>query len=71
MAFPVPTFYMRLLTPIDYGTIELVDKTVDVIFISAGAQFGYGLFRFSHHSDGLDLRRSAVSTSGRKFNGAD
>lgn len=63
VAFLMLPVYTRLLSPADYGTIALVDMTLDVIGIAAGAQIAYALFRFYHQADTAEERRTVVSTS--------
>src|SRR5688500_15807481 len=40
--------YTRFLTPADYGVLELVEMTLELISIAAGAQLALGIFRYYH-----------------------
>lgn len=40
--------YTRYLTPTDYGTLQLIDLTIEVVSIVAGSRLGSGIFHFYH-----------------------
>ena len=54
--------YTRLLTPADYGTLALIEMTLDVISIGAGAQLAHAIFRFYHKADSEAEKNTVVST---------
>ena len=62
VSFLMLPLYTRLLTPADYGILALIDMTLDVISIGAGAQLAYAIFRFYHKADTEAERRTVVST---------
>jgi O-antigen/teichoic acid export membrane protein len=63
VAFLMLPIYTRYLTPADYGVAALVEMTLDVIGMIAGAGIGQGLFRFYHKADNDADRRAVVSTA--------
>ena len=62
VSFLMLPLYTRLLTPTDYGILALIDMTLDVISIGAGAQLAYAIFRFYHKADTEAERHTVVST---------
>lgn len=62
VSFLMLPLYTRLLTPTDYGVVGLIDTTLDVISIGAGAQLAYAIFRFYHKADNEQERQRVVST---------
>jgi O-antigen/teichoic acid export membrane protein len=62
VSFLMLPLYTRLLTPADYGILALIDMTLDVISIGAGAQLAYAIFRFYHKADTDAERHTVVST---------
>ena len=43
--------YTRYLSPADYGVLELIGMTLEVIAIFAGAQIALGIFRYYHKAE--------------------
>lgn len=62
IAFLMLPVYTRMLTPADYGVVALIDMTLDVVSIGAGAQLAYAIFRFYHKADTEADQRAVVST---------
>jgi O-antigen/teichoic acid export membrane protein len=60
LLLPVVTHY---LLPPDYGVIELVNLTLDIISIVAGTRLLGGMFRYYHKAEGAEARRIVVSTT--------
>ena len=63
IAFLMLPIYTRYLTPADYGVAALIEMTLDVVAILAGAQVAQGIFRFYHKADSETARRAVVSTA--------
>ena len=63
VAFLMLPIYTRYLTPADYGVAALIEMTLDVIAIVAGAQIAQGVFRFYHKAETPEARRAVVSTT--------
>jgi O-antigen/teichoic acid export membrane protein len=55
--------YTRYLSPADYGVIELIGMTLEVISIFAGAQIALGIFRYYHKAETEHERNAVVSTA--------
>jgi O-antigen/teichoic acid export membrane protein len=55
--------YTRFLTPADYGVMELISMTLDIISIIAGAKLALGVFRYYHKAKTEDERAAVVSTA--------
>jgi O-antigen/teichoic acid export membrane protein len=55
--------YTRYLTPADYGVMELIEMTLDVISIIGGAQLAMGIFRYYHKAKTQADRYAVVSTA--------
>src|SRR5688572_2455766 len=55
--------YTRYLTPADYGVLELIGMTLEVIAIFAGAQIALGIFRYYHKAESEVERNAVVSTA--------
>jgi len=62
ISFLMLPVYTRILTLEDYGVIALIDMTLDVISIGAGAQLAYAIYRFYHKAETEAERRTVVST---------
>jgi O-antigen/teichoic acid export membrane protein len=56
-------FYTRYLTPADYGVMQLVDMTLDIVAIFAGTRIASGVFRFYHKAQDEADRLSVLSTA--------
>jgi O-antigen/teichoic acid export membrane protein len=63
VSFVMLPIYTRYLTPADYGVIALVEMTLDVISILAGAQIALGIFRYYHKAGTTSERNAVVSTA--------
>lgn len=63
VSFVMLPIYTRFLTPADYGVMELIEMTLDVISIVAGGQLAIGIFRYYYKAETDDERQSVVSTS--------
>jgi O-antigen/teichoic acid export membrane protein len=59
VSFAMLPIYTRFLTPSDYGVMELIEMTLDVVAILAGARVAVGIFRY-YHKAGSDAERDAV-----------
>lgn len=55
--------YTRYLSPADYGVMELIGMTLEVISIFAGAQIALGIFRYYHKAESDQERNAVVSTA--------
>ena len=55
--------YTRYLTPADYGVIELVNLSLDLISIFAGTRLLGGMFRYYHKATTPDDQLTVVSTT--------
>ena len=55
--------YTRYLTPADYGVLELIGMTLEVIAILAGAQIALGIFRYYHKAESEAEKNAVVSTA--------
>ncbi len=62
-AFVMLPVYTRFLTPEDYGVAILIEMTLDVVAILAGAQLALGIFRFYHKAETEEERHAVVSTA--------
>lgn len=62
VSFIMLPVYTRVLTPADYGTLALIEMTLDVISIGAGAQLAYAIYRFYHKADTEAEKNTVVST---------
>lgn len=63
VAFLMMPLYTRLLTPADYGVMELIGMTLEVISIMSGAQLAMGIFRYYHKAEDEAGRQRVVSTA--------
>lgn len=63
IAFLMLPIYTRYLSPADYGIAALIEMTLDVIGIVAGAQIAQGVFRFYHKADADVDKRAVVATA--------
>src|SRR6266699_2074434 len=63
VSFVMLPFYTRYLTPGDYGVMQLVEMTLDVVAIFAGTQIASGVFRYYHKAENDADRRSVLSTA--------
>ena len=63
VSFIMLPVYTRFLTPADYGVMELIGMTLDIISIVAGAKLALGIFRYYHQAEGERDRNAVVSTA--------
>ena len=63
VAFLMLPIYTRYLTPADYGVAALIEMTLDVVAIVAGAQVAAGIFRFYHKADTEGEKKAVVATT--------
>jgi len=62
ISFVMLPFYTRMLSPKDYGILELLDMTVDVVSIVAGMGVLQGVAKFYYAQDTVEERNALVST---------
>lgn len=55
--------YTRYLSTSDYGVIQLIDMTLDVIAIVAGSRLAAGVFHLYHKTDAEDERRAVLGSA--------
>jgi len=55
--------YLRWLTPADYGVLQLITMTFEVVTIFAGSRIAQGIFHFYHKSEGAEQQRATISTA--------
>jgi O-antigen/teichoic acid export membrane protein len=60
VSLPIMT---RLLEPADYGVIQLIQMSFDMLAILAGARIGAGVYRFYHKVDDVEEKRAILSTA--------
>lgn len=63
ISFVMLPVYTRFLTPADYGVVELIEMTLDVIAILAGARIAAGIFRYYHKAATEAERNAVISTA--------
>lgn len=63
VSFLMLPIYTRYLTPADYGVMSLIEMTLNVVAIMAGARLAQGVFRYYHKADSDEGRQSVVSTA--------
>ena len=63
VSFVMLPIYTRFLTPADYGVMELIEMTLDVLSIVAGGYLAIGIFRFYYKAETEEERSSVVSTA--------
>jgi O-antigen/teichoic acid export membrane protein len=63
VSFIMLPVYTRYLTPADYGVMELIGMTLDIISIVAGAKLALGIFRYYHKAEQERDRNAVVSTA--------
>jgi O-antigen/teichoic acid export membrane protein len=62
-SFVLLPFYTHYLTPADYGVMQLVEMTLDVVSIIAGSQIAAGVFRYYHKAESDADRGAVLSTA--------
>ena len=63
VSFIMLPVYTSFLTPADYGVIQLIEMTLDMIAIVAGGQIAAGIFRYYHAAPTEGERKAVVSTA--------
>jgi O-antigen/teichoic acid export membrane protein len=63
VSFLMLPIYTRYLSPADYGIIELLAMTIDLVGILLGLRIGQAIFRFYHEYDSLRDRHAVISTA--------
>ena len=63
ISFVMLPIYTRYLTPSDYGVMELIEMTLDVVAILAGARIAIGIFRYYHKATTEAERDAVISTA--------
>lgn len=63
VSFAMLPVYTRYLTPADYGIMALLDMTMDIVSIVAGAKLAGGVYRFYHKAPDSDERGRVISTA--------
>jgi O-antigen/teichoic acid export membrane protein len=62
VSFIMLPLYTRYLTPADYGVIELIELSFDILTMVAGSRLLGGVFRYYHQSEVTTERRALIST---------
>jgi O-antigen/teichoic acid export membrane protein len=63
VSFVMLPLYTRNLTPADYGAIELIELSLDILTIAAGSRLLGGVFRYYYKATSDIERRAVISTS--------
>ena len=63
VAFLMLPVYTRLLTPSDYGVLQLLMMFLEVLSIFAGSRIAYGIFHFYHKAATESAKRTVLSTA--------
>jgi len=63
VAFVMLPIYTRWLTPADYGVLQLITMTFEVVTIFAGSRIALGIFHFYHKEESETGRREVLSTA--------
>ena len=63
VAFVMLPIYTRLLTPADYGVLQLIIMTFEVVTILAGSRIAFGIFHFYHKAEDETRRHRVLSTA--------
>jgi O-antigen/teichoic acid export membrane protein len=63
VAFILLPVYTRYLTPADYGILQLIVMTMEVIALIAGSRLAHGIFHFYHKAQTERDKRSVLSTA--------
>jgi O-antigen/teichoic acid export membrane protein len=63
VSFLLLPIYTRFLSPADYGVIQLIVMTFEVVSIFAGSRIAFGIFHFYHKAGTEEERRGVLSTS--------
>ncbi len=63
VAFVMLPLYTRYLTPADYGVVQLIDMTLEVISIVAGSRLAAGVFHLYHKLDDDGARKRLLASA--------
>ena len=63
LSFLLLPVYTRYLSPADYGVIQLIDLTFDVLTLVAGTRLSAGLFHFYEKASTADQKNAVLSTT--------
>jgi O-antigen/teichoic acid export membrane protein len=63
IAFVMLSVYTRVLTPTDFGALQLVETTLEVISIIAGSRLAAGVFHYYHKALTSEAKRAVLSTA--------
>jgi O-antigen/teichoic acid export membrane protein len=63
VSFLMLPVYTRLLTPSDYGVLQLLQMFLEVLSIFAGSRIAYGIFHFYHKAATEEAKRTVLSTA--------
>lgn len=63
VAFLMLPVYTRLLSPSDYGVLQLVVMFLEVLSIFAGSRIAYGIFHFYYKAATEQAKRAVLSTA--------
>ncbi len=61
-SFIMLPIYTRLLTPADYGLLQMLDVTLEVLGLLVSAGWTYGIVRFYFKAETTEERRSVISS---------
>lgn len=63
IGFIMLPIYTRFLTPADYGVMELIQMTLDIVSIVAGARLALGIFRYYHKAETREDKHAVITTA--------
>ncbi|HWO89859.1 MAG TPA: lipopolysaccharide biosynthesis protein [Gemmatimonadales bacterium] len=63
VSFVLLPLYTRLLTPADYGILQLLAMATELVSIVAGSRIAWGIFHFYHKAETLPEKHSVLSTA--------
>ena len=63
VGFLLLPLYTRVLTPADYGILQLVELSIEIVSILAGSRLAAGIYHFYHKAADEDGKRLVLSTS--------
>jgi O-antigen/teichoic acid export membrane protein len=63
IAFVMLPVYTRVLTPSDYGALQLIETTLEVISIIAGSRLASGVFHYYYKAATEEAKRAVLSTA--------
>jgi len=63
IAFVMLPVYTRVMTPTDFGALQLIETTLEVISIIAGSRLAAGVFHYYHKASTAEDKRAVLSTA--------